>query len=370
MDALRRLPPARLYRNLQRNYLGPYRRAGTAAKPVLQVARELAGLWWRWRRIPEHYFRLALYLKAPPKDVTTFLPRAMVYDALERVNPPEAVGMVLDKVRFHRVMHARGLPSVPTLFLGDPGGGLRDPDGAPVAPAEALRRIAAAGGRAFAKPVDGRSGEGARIFDRATDDLERFVAPPRSYMFQPLIRQHPMLAEVHPGSVNPIRIDTLLRTDGTCVHSGAVLRMGVGGSITDATGTGGLMVPIDRETGQLGRLARSKPKYGNRLFERHPDTGVTFAAIRLPFWEEVLATVRQGALALRPLVSIGWDVALTEDGPLLIEANHRWSPEPFQLFDGLRDTPIGALALERPDWRWSRRRAAAVRKPPPAPAAR
>jgi hypothetical protein len=370
LDVLRRLPPARLYRNLQRNYLGPYRRAGAAAKPVLQVARELAALWWRWRRIPEHYFRLALYLKAPPKDVTTFLPRGMVYETLERVNPPEAIGMVLDKARFHEVMRARGLPSVGALFLRAAEGGLRDPDGAPIDLAEARRRIAAAGGRVFAKPADGKGGKGARVFDPATDDLERFAAGQRRFLFQPLIRQHPVLAGIHPASVNTVRIDTLLRADGSCVHSGAVLRMGVGGSIVDGASAGGLVVPVDRETGQLGPFARRKPKYDDRFFERHPDTGVAFAAIRLPFWEEVLMTVRQGALALYPLISIGWDVALTEDGPLLIEANHRWSPEPFQLFAGLRDTPIGTLVLERSDRRWNRRLAAAVRKPPPAPAAR
>jgi hypothetical protein len=103
------------------------------------------------------------------------------------------------------------------------------------------------------------------------------------------------------------------------------------------------MVPIDLETGALAARGRRRPDRDPGFLLRHPDTGVEFASVRVPHWEAVLQLVKAGARALHPLGSLGWDVAVTPEGPVAIEANAYWAPESFQFSRGLRPTPLGRL---------------------------
>jgi len=56
-------------------------------------------------------------------------------------------------------------------------------------------------------------------------------------------------------------------------------------------------------------------------FLRHPTTGLTIPGFQVPQWEAVRETV-ESAVKLTPnAVIVGWDVAITTDGPVLIEGN-------------------------------------------------
>jgi hypothetical protein len=57
----------------------------------------------------------------------------------------------------------------------------------------------------------------------------------------------------------------------------------------------------------------------------HPKTGVPFNKFRLPFWSEVCSLVKETAIKLLPVRTIGWDVAITPNGPVILEANIWWS---------------------------------------------
>jgi len=46
----------------------------------------------------------------------------------------------------------------------------------------------------------------------------------------------------------------------------------------------------------------------------------------LPCWFETSVLVKQPALKFLPLRAIGWDVAITPDGPCILEANSYWDP--------------------------------------------
>ncbi len=153
-----------------------------------------------------------------------------------------------------------------------------------------------------------------------------------------------MLDALYPRSVNTVRIDTLI--DGNTVHSSAAtLRLGTGGAHVDNLSRGGLTVPIDLATGRLAGPGRRMPCFATRFYPRHPDTGVRFEEVPLPHWQQLRGLVERGARALAPLGMLGWDVALTVDGPVLLEANANWGEDLFQLNRGLRDTPAGRLAL-------------------------
>ena len=58
----------------------------------------------------------------------------------------------------------------------------------------------------------------------------------------------------------------------------------------------------------------------------HPKTKIPFEGVRLPFWAEACHLVRQTAVKFIPIRTIGWDVALTPDGPVIVEGNIWWDP--------------------------------------------
>ena len=58
----------------------------------------------------------------------------------------------------------------------------------------------------------------------------------------------------------------------------------------------------------------------------HPKTGEPFADFQLPHWQEARKLAEHAAMLFLPLRTIGWDLALTDDGPLLLEGNAEWDP--------------------------------------------
>ena len=61
-----------------------------------------------------------------------------------------------------------------------------------------------------------------------------------------------------------------------------------------------------------------------KRFETHPLTGIPFMGFQVPLWDEALDMVRKAARKAYGYNChwIGWDVAITPDGPVLVEGNN------------------------------------------------
>lgn len=176
-------------------------------------------------------------------------------------------------------------------------------------------------GEAFFKPVDAMQGRGAfKSSFEEIGDADVFCEKMRDgqYMIEEVIAQHPVLARINPNSVNTLRITTLLQPDGDVRAVSAALRCSAGESVVDNKSAGGIVTGVDVATGIL--RADSSTRDG-RTFMRHPHTGVVLPGIELPLWDAVLDLVYRAAKALPQMRLVGWDVAITEAGPLLVEGN-------------------------------------------------
>lgn len=89
---------------------------------------------------------------------------------------------------------------------------------------------------------------------------------------------------------------------------------------------------IDLETGRLR-------KYGSYYYEYHHDTnhpvsGVKYEGYQIPCWNEITRMVVDLHQYFRGFLVLGWDIALTENGPVVVEINSSPCSKMAQMANG------------------------------------
>ncbi len=142
---------------------------------------------------------------------------------------------------------------------------------------------------------------------------------PERAVIQELLEQHNDLKRLHPESLNTSRMITV--NTGSEIHVIATfLRIGVGNSIVDNLAQGNIYIPIDMETGKLSKMGYSHKE--PLFFFTHPQTGVVFDGYQIPFFKEGMEAVKKLHSQLPYFFVLGWDVAFTPNGPIIIETNN------------------------------------------------
>ena len=137
------------------------------------------------------------------------------------------------------------------------------------------------------------------------------------------VLQNEILNRINPVSVNTVRVATFLSKNSKAEIHLAVFRLGRAYTCVDNISQGGLVVGVNIEDGTLGEGVYYT-KYGRGRYSEHPDTGVKFKGLKLPYRNEITGLCRKAARVSSFCRSIGWDVAITPKGPVLIEGNDHW----------------------------------------------
>ena len=201
----------------------------------------------------------------------------------------------------------------------------------------------------FCKSLNGENGEDVFHLQKRDNDIlmnGNLISPEvfkhtvskGSFLVQRKIYQHERMNQLYPLSINTIRIVTVrnLKTGVISIWP-SMFRMGAGGSHIDNASKGGIVVNINPETGKLSKFGCRYSKFGGGRLDRHPDTGVVFYTFDIPYFEEVKRTALYFHSMLKDIHSIGWDIAITPDGPAYIEGNDDWSIVQSQLDCGVRN---------------------------------
>ncbi|MEG2570441.1 MAG: sugar-transfer associated ATP-grasp domain-containing protein, partial [Clostridia bacterium] len=133
---------------------------------------------------------------------------------------------------------------------------------------------------------------------------------------QPIIQHHEM-ARLYAKSVNTLRVVTVFMDDKMDIVY-AALKTG-NGSAVDNMNAGGLSAAIDVASGVVYTDAIIK---GGGACSAHPISGVVYLGFKIPMWDEVQKLLEQVVRVTPGLRFVGWDVAITEDGPILVEGNY------------------------------------------------
>lgn len=208
----------------------------------------------------------------------------------------------------------------------------------------------------FVKPNNARGGRGAERWDlvgpalfasshgeqlSGEELLERLVARSErtALIVQPRLGTHPALLDLTAGALPTVRIVTCLNERREPELIGAVFRMSIGANRTvDNLHAGGIAAAVDLATGSLSRATNLGSDARLGWLSAHPNTGAQIEGRRLPLWEETKSLAIAAHRAFTDRVVIGWDVAATDEGPMIVEGNGNPDMDILQRFmrEGLR----------------------------------
>ena len=206
-------------------------------------------------------------------------------------------------------------------------------------------RFCAGKAEVFAKIKDGEGSHGVeriRVADYPDlNDLYEHLMASGFGLLEDVVDQHPDVEALHPGSVNCLRVITLLDEEGEPHLLYTVQKMGLGDSFVDCSC---MFTPVDPGTGKIKYPAHSGDTPRGIVYEEQPDTHIRLTGYQLPFVPEAVTMCLEAAKAVPQVRYIGWDVAISRDGPELIEGNtycaHDFWQLPPHTPDGIGMLPV------------------------------
>jgi hypothetical protein len=304
------------------------RRHGPAA---WQQAWDIARFARRHGLDAQTYYMQELYRaggeRRAAETLTRYETKNGLFTALKRLAPRQGAERhpLGDKLAFHARCRQHQVPAVPVyltairgqLALAESGIGAGQdlfvkPRHGKGARDTTLLRYAGAGayrlpdGRVLA--LDAYLGELARRSEKA------------DYLVQPRLVNHPDIADLATESLIVIRVITCLDAAGAPQVTHGMLR--VIGKLERSWNDGTeYAAPIYLQTGRMGAMTGDKLAGVLDWHDRHPLTGAPVSGRLLTAWPDVQAAAIKAHAAFTDRILLGWDIAVTPDGIVIVEGN-------------------------------------------------
>jgi hypothetical protein len=173
------------------------------------------------------------------------------------------------------------------------------------------------------KPSKSSSGRGIEIVNSnefASDqELHSYILAKSPCILEGVIKNHDLLSEIYDKALSTVRIPTIVTSKGPEIFA-SYIRFGKGGSVIDNVGSGGIVAVLDIHTGIV--VTPAFDKEGNSYLT-HPDSNKKIIGFQVPRWEEATKLAKQLSLVDTRNRYVGWDLAYTQKGWIMIEGNAR-----------------------------------------------
>ena len=254
-----------------------------------------------------------------PAEKATWAGTGTMYEFQRRANPPGTRKVLDDKRAFfkayqrffrHEVYDREALAAQPRR----------------------LKYLLGQYDRLVLKAANGKCGASVKFIEAAdwcaSALLDAMQADGHDLLETPIV-QHPDLNRLSPAGVNTVRILTALDSGDRPFLLGCRLRISVDSPV-DNLAAGNLAAPIDDKTGHVNGPG-VYADITRAAATLHPVTGVSIEGFQIPHWPACVQMALDAQALYLQNRSIGWDIAVTPDGPDLIEGNHDWCKLVWQL---------------------------------------
>lgn len=251
-------------------------------------------------------YSLFEFYKLPDSLKETYVTRGKNNSIVKLLNNPAYTRILDDKVEFNRVYKK---------YI------LRDWMAGDELNLESFTKFIADKDDIIIKPLDATCGQGVeKLYKKDYETVEQFyqyVKGQNPGIIEEVIKQHHDVSKIYPYSINTYRIVTVMSdNEAHVVYS--VIRMGNEGKVIDNINAGGMSAPINITNGVIEYPAYDKNYVS---YKEHPMTHTNLIGYQLPYWKEAVDMCLEAAHVVPQIGYIGWDIAVGENGPQLIEGN-------------------------------------------------
>ncbi len=372
---------SRLFKKIRHPRIGNFTVPGH--KPVFVLVRFLTwfpmiaprvrakvgvGLWRQFRDLcvvalrhgldAQVYYMFELYRSEHRARTSGYLTRYEMKNGLYKVltwqvSKTKRRIMLGDKLGMNRICEENGIPTVPILIVAEdasleywcerPAGLERDLLLKPRQSkgSRGIEVIRHSGGKYVCENGTTLNQDGLiALIERRSKEVPILV--------QPLIKNHPGLADLADQALMRMRVITCLDQAGNPVLTHAVLsnlcKLETGWP-TDIE----LGAAVDLESGALGIMTGDKADMWLDWSEDHPITHARVLGRVVPCWDEIRSIALAAHSACRDRALVGWDIAVGEDGAVLLEGNSYPDVDFLQRAHKLAvgDSPLAPLLYAR-----------------------
>ncbi len=169
------------------------------------------------------------------------------------------------------------------------------------------------------KPVDATGGTGIEKFiytnEKQAKKLYNNLVKNNQLLVEECIKQHPAMNSLYDNSVNTLRIFTFIKNNKPYFLQ-AILKIGNGG-VVDNFSSGGMYTYVD-ENGTVFVEAIDRD---DNIYYNHPISNTQIVGFKVPMFKEAVDLVKECAKVVPQISYVGWDVAISKDGPVIVEGN-------------------------------------------------
>ncbi len=243
------------------------------------------------------------YINLTKEQKKTYVTTKSYYKLLKYLNNSNYLACMADKIIFNKIFND---------YLGREWIDLR------VTSLDEFKKFIKDKKTIFAKPPKEFGGHGIKKIElKDIKDIKKLYEELKNDkldLIEEEIIQHKEVAKLNPYAVNSFRIVTLVK-DGKAHILANALRINIDDAI--AIGCSDAYMRLD-ESGKI--CSRVVDDVAN-VYEYHPMAKIKFDTVKVPFVKESFEMALKAALEVPEVRYVGWDIAITPKGPVIMEGN-------------------------------------------------